>query len=390
MKKVVVVSAYRTPVGKIPGSLNGLDDVSLMAYCFAETVKRCGIESKSIDDAYVGCSFPGDRDNICRKSILAAGLSQTIPGTSITRTCASSMEALSQGAYKIMAGDAEIVIVGGVESMSNSGYALSYFKKNIKAMLKKQLPSYKAAIEGLEENETVYISEMLARKYNISRQAQDIYAMESHKRAWAAQKTGRYNDELIPINLSIGEKNIELQRDENIIEDLTLEILEKENAIFTQDGMLSRINSAPIGDGAAAIILMSEERARSEGLLPLAEIDKMAVIGLTREKMGHGTVEVVKSILQHKNMSINDIDLFECNESFAVKSILCRRLLNIPSDKFNVNGGSIALGYPVGCTGLRICVTLIHEMSRKHSEYGIAAICAGGCMGQGILFKNMR
>ncbi len=387
MENVVVVSAYRTPIGKVPGSLSPMSDVKLMAYCFNEIIKKTGIDASKIEDAYTGCSFPEERDNLCRKAILAGGLPQTIPGSTITRTCASSMEALAQGAYKVMVGDSEIVLVGGVEIMSKSSYALSFFKKGIKAAMKNQLPSYEQVMSTLEENEMTYLAEMMGRKFGISRREQDEYTFASFEKARSAQKNCFFNDEIIPVETVENDGRYVFKEDELILEDPVFEDFENAHPLFINDGNISRYNSAPIGDAAAAVILMSERRAKQEGLKPIAQIHKMGVVGVVPEKLGLGTVEVVNSILKRTGLSVEDIDLFECNESFAAQAIVCQRLLGIKPERMNVNGGSLSLGYPVGCTGLRICVTLLHEMKRRSSMYGMAAICAGGGMGQGILFK---
>lgn len=388
MNKVLIVSACRTPIGSVPGNLSGYSDMELMAACFREAVKRIDLNDRFVEEAFVGSSFPSERDNICRKILHKANMDSRISASTTDKTCASAIQALSEGAYKIMAGDADIVLVGGVESMSNSSYALSYFKNRVRKILNNQQLTYKD-IEGyIEENDMPFVGEMLSRKYGISRKEQDEFTLVSHKKAQLAKKEKYFEREVFGINLTDKDRNDELNTDEMIKSSYTMELLTNEEPFFLKDGYVTKYNSAPIGDAAAAVVLMSERMAKSQGIKPLAEIYKMNSIGLPYEKMGLGTSEAIKSILDKSGLNKNNISLFEYSEAFAVQAIITQKMLDLDTDKINVNGGSIALGYPVGCTGLRMSVTLLYEMIRRQAEFGLVAMCAGGLMGQSIIFKQ--
>lgn len=389
MHRVVIVAANRTPIGKVPGRYSEISDLDLMAKVFEGFLKKTEIEKKIIDGVYVGCCFPAERYNLARKALLRAGLPYDIPGVTINRTCCSSIEALVQGARQIATGDADAVLVGGVESMSSSKDSLKNLFKMVKASMKGTLPVLDD-IKGDLTDEMGLATEKLALKFDITRREQDQYALESHKLAETAHKKGLFLKELLSIEENKGcENDIEL-KDDCIMEGLSYDMLAAEKPLFVKDGTITRFNSSPISDGAAAILLMSLEKCLSEGFSPLVELRCSDVLGVMPEDMGIGPVYVIKRLLKKQSLTLSDIDTIECNEAYAAQMLACGSLLNWNESRVNEWGGSIALGHPVGCTGLRICATLCNRMKQNNYQYGIAALCAGGGMGQGILFENMQ
>ncbi|MFZ5351518.1 MAG: thiolase family protein [Bacillota bacterium] len=387
-KKIAVVAACRTPIGRIPGELNYISDVKLLAEAFKEAVKRSGVPDAYIDSAYTGCSFPVERDNLCRKAVVEAGLSKKINGTTISKTCASSDEALAHATHKIQSGQAEAMLVGGIEKISNSSYALHFLKNNVRNIVKGNLPKLEDIENNIQENDMVPICEMLSRKYNISRHEQDLFALESYCKAQNALKAGRFQDELIDIEYTNDGVSHKLVYDE-------LLMLEKEEdkvfsapPIFLSNGTLTQYNTSLMCDCAAAMVIMDYDRAVQMDLRPLVEIYAVESAGVENDMLGLGMVEAVTNILRKSGLNKQSIGLFELNESFAIQAILCQRMLDIDPDKVNVNGGNLALGYPIGCTGIRMNITLIYEMLRRNVQFGLSAICAGSNMGQAIVFKN--
>lgn len=387
LKEVVIVSACRTPIGKIPGSLSSIQDIDLMSMTLKEAVKRANISSESIDGVYVGCCFPHEDYNLARKALLKAGLPQSIPGATINRTCCSSMDALVQGARQIAMGDAEVILVGGVESMSNSPDTLKNIFKRLRASMKGKLPTYDS-IQGDLIDEMGLATEKLARKYKISREEQDIYAVESHRKAVTSYDKDLFSDEIFSITIDEETESVCFDKDESIARDLELDFIGKEPSMYIKDGVLTRYNSSPVNDGAAAVLLMSKERAIATGLKPLAKYVTSEVCGVSPEDMGLGPVNVIQRILKKSELALEDIDAIECNEAYAAQILACQKAINWDMKKVNMQGGSIALGHPVGCSGLRICVTLVHILKRNEFEYGLATLCAGGGMGQGVLFQR--
>lgn len=390
MKRVVVVSACRTPIGKIPGELNFISDTDLLASTFQEVIKRSGISNELIDEAYVGCSFPVERDNICRKAILKANLSPTISGSTISKTCASSDEAIMHAVYKIKCNEAEMVLVGGIEKISNSSYALHFLKQNVKNIVKKKLLSYKDIPKSLQENDMALLYEILSKKYNISRLQQDRFTIESIEKAQKANEEGRFSDELFNIVYRSAENEHKLYMDELLMSNKYEDQIKNAAPIFLSDGVLTQYNTSLMCDGAAAILLMDYDRAISMGLKPLAEVYAVASIGINNDNMGLCMGEAIKHILKENGLHKDDIGLYELNESFAVQALLCQKQLCIDDEKINVNGGNLALGYPIGCTGMRMNITLIHEMMRRNTEFGLSAIGAGGNMGHAIIYRNVK
>lgn len=380
-EKVVAVAAFRSAVGKVPGLLNETDETDLLAQVFCETTK--GAEGK-IEACILGSGFPNERDNLCRKAWLRAGLPGEIDCTTVSKTCASSDEALSFAYQKIVSGKANAVLVGGSEKVGSSGYMLRFMKERVKRSAMGKLPYYHEIKDVIQENDMPYIAEMIAQKYSISRVDQDCYAIDSREKAHSAYESNKFQDEIVPIKLS---NNDVFDKDELLEYDSDEELIHTEAPMFIADGSLTRYNAASMCDCAAAVLVMRESVAISMGMRPLVEVKDVAYIGVPNEKRGYAMKYCVEKILNENQLSKDSIDLYEINESFAAQAIAIVEALGIDKKQVNVNGGNLALGYPVGASGLRMIVTLIHEMKRSRAKWGISAMCAGGIMANATLLR---
>jgi len=380
--RVVVVASRRSAISKIPGILNHMKDVDLLAAVFRMVSEGL---YEWIDSAITGSAFPVERDNLCRKAILAAGMPVNINCSTISKTCASSDEALYMAYMKILTGKSQAVLVGGCEKVSNSSYVLRYMKSKVGDSIKGQLP-FLCDIEKIHtENDMPYIVEMLANKKNISREEQDLYAIKSRLKAQKAYDNHRFDREIIPIRYSDTDF---FCADELINQVIDEKEVRTQNPMFVQDGTLTHYNTSPMCDCAVAIVLMNYDVAQAAGIKYLAEIKDVTSICVAQEEMGTVMERCVEKILCENHMEKHDIDLYEINESFAAQAIAVIQGLGINSDKVNVNGGNLALGYPIGASGMRMCVTLIHEMIRSQVRYGISVMCGGGAMANAVLFQN--
>lgn len=385
IKRVFVVAACRTPIGRVAGQLSSVDDTELMALTFKGVLGRLNNKNIFLDGAYVGCCFPQEYYNLARKAIFAAQLSDEIPAVTLNRTCCSSMEALIQGARQIMTGDAEMILVGGVENMSKSPHVMRNAIRNIRAKRDTGLPLYEE-MNGNLIDETGICAEITARKYGIKREEQDDAAYESRKRACTAWKNKHFQKEILPVQL--GEKFL-LERDEYMQKDYSRSDISGEKPIIFEDGTITKMNASPMSDGAAAMILASETAVEKYGLQPLGEYVSSETIAVPFIDFLISPAIAIEKLLKKNNLSLEKVDLLECNEAFSVQHIICGNILGWDADKVNISGGSVAVGHPLGCTGLRICTTLIHSMIREKGKLGIAAMCAGGGMGQSILFRTV-
>ena len=387
MNKVAVIAAQRTPVGKIPGELNYIGETELLAQVFQITMKA--FDKIIIDEAIVGSSFPIERDNLCRKAILMAGLSPKINAATVSKTCASSDEALAIACCKIISQNARTILVGSVEKISNSPYTLHFMKQNVKKSIKKDIPFFDEIKKNINENDMAYISEMLSRNYNITRQMQDAFTIESIKKAAAANKDGRFKNEIIQISYIKDNVEYLLSADEMLLYERIADDIQRAAPMFIKDGVLTQYNAAPMCDCAAAMLVMDYNEALRAGLKPLAVVHDVLAIGVSDGKRGHAMNECVQVILMRNNLSSLDIDLYEINESFAAQALFTVNTLRLDRSKVNVNGGNLALGYPIGATGLRMDITLIYEMIRRKSKYAISVMCAGGNMAQAVIFESV-
>jgi len=392
-KDVVIVNAVRTPVGKAKrGGLATVRPDDMSATVIQALLKRTpNLDPAEIEDVVFGCAFPeGEQGlNMARMIALRAGLPDTVPAETINRYCSSGVQSIAHVAYAIKSGDIEVAIAGGVESMSlvpMMGYKFSpnpYFAQD--------LPHYYTNMGLTAENVSV--------KYGINREDQDAFAFKSHQKAAKAVTSGLFDPELIPIDVEVTElgaegkpfkKNFTVKRDEGPRADTTMEALAKLKPAFKEGGTVTAGNASQMSDGAAAVMVMSAERAAQLGLKPLVRFVTFAAGGVPPELMGIGPIAAIPKALKLAGLSMNDIDLFELNEAFAAQSLAVLKTLEMDQDKVNVNGGAIALGHPLGCTGTKLTTQLIYEMGRRKSKYGMVTMCIGGGMGAAAVFENLQ
>lgn len=391
MEDAVILSAVRTPIGRYGGSLKDVRPDDLAAMVIAEAVRRAKIDAGSIEDVILGCANQAGEDNrnVARMALLLAGLPVQVAGQTVNRLCGSGLQAVNSAAQAISTGMGDIFVAGGVESMTRAPFVLgkadSAFSRNINLQdttlgWRFINPRLSAMHQPYSMGET---AENVAERYEISRADQDAYALRSHQRAVAAQQSGRFAAELMVVTIpqKKGEA-VMVALDEQPRPDTTLEKLAALKPAFRKDGSVTAGNSSGINDGAAALVMMSRSRAQALGLQPRARIVASAVAGVDPAYMGLGPIPATRKVLQRAGLSIKDMDLIELNEAFAVQVLQCVRELEIDEEKLNVNGGAIALGHPLGCSGARLVVTLLHELERRGGRYGLATMCIG--VGQGI------
>ena len=391
MREAVIIDAVRTPVGKFAGALKNVRSDDLAALCIAELVKRNNLDPNLIEDVLLGCTNQAGEDNrnVGRMAALLAGLPHSVAGQTINRLCASGLNAVNSAAQAIKVGEGDVFIAGGTESMTRAPFVFaksdSPFSRDIKVFDStigwrftnpKMTEPY--AKEGMGDT-----AENVALRYGLTRLEQDEFALATQQKWAAADAAGKFKDEIVPVVLpqKKGEP-IVVDRDEFPRPDVTLEQLAKLPPAFKKDGTVTAGNSIGISDGAAAVLLMEAETAKRLGYKPLARVVASAVAGCDPSYMGLGPIPAIRKVLERAGLKIGDIDLFELNEAFAAQSIPWIRELGIDPAKVNVNGGSIAVGHPLGSTGARITATLVHEMKRRGSRYGLVSLCIG--VGQGI------
>jgi 3-oxoadipyl-CoA thiolase len=402
MPNAVLVDALRTPIGRFRGALAGVRPDDLAGHVIAELVARNRIPVDEIDDVVFGCANQAGEDNrnVARMGLLLAGLPQSVSGVTVNRLCGSGLEALLTAARAIRAGEGELFIAGGVESMTRAPFVMpkspspwpngnvTVFDTSLgwrfpNERMKKMFP-----LEAMGET-----AENLVEKYAITRAEQDQFALESHQKAIAAQQAGRFSDEIVaidtpgaPSGASRGAtkkgETVRFDTDEGPRADTTLEKLARLEPAFRPGGSVTAGNSSTLNDGAAAILVCSEERARKMGWKPLARVVAGAAAGVDPRTMGIGPVPATKRALERAGWAASEIGLAEFNEAFAVQVLACLRELPMPRERINVNGGAVALGHPLGCSGARIAATLVHEMRRRGTRRGLATMCIG--VGQGI------
>ena len=391
MEDAVILSAVRTAVGRYAGGLKDVRPDDLAAVAIAEAVRRANIAAESVEDVILGCANQAGEDNrnVARMALLLAGLPTHVGGQTVNRLCGSGLQAVNSAAQAIQVGAGDTFVAGGVESMTRAPFVMakaeSAFSRNTDIYdttigWRFVNPRLSAMHYPYSMGET---AENVAEKYGVSREDQDAFALRSHQRAVAAQQAGRFQPEIVPV--SIPQKKGEpmlVSLDEQPRPDTSLAALAKLKPAFRKDGTVTAGNSSGVNDGAAALVLMAASRAEQLGLQPRARIIATAVAGVDPAYMGLGPIPATRKALQRAGLSIKDIDLIELNEAFAAQSLQCARELEIDEEKLNVNGGAIALGHPLGCSGARILTTLLHELERRGGRYGLATMCIG--VGQGI------
>ncbi|HRQ75151.1 MAG TPA: thiolase family protein [Phycisphaerales bacterium] len=393
-RQAVVVSALRTPVGRYGGSLASIRPDDLAALAIRAVVDHSGIDPSLIDDVYLGDANQAGEDNrnVARMAALLAGLPDTVPGATVNRLCASGLEAINIAARMIEAGAGDVFIAGGVESMTRAPFVMlkheTAWDRTPPEVVDTTIgwrftnPKLAAMHHPYSMGET---AENVARKWKISREEQDRFALQSQMRWNAAKEAGRWTDEIIPVSIPQRKGDpIVFDTDEHPRPDTTLAALAKLRPAFAKDdqGTVTAGNSSGVNDGAAALLLVERETAKRLGLTPLAIVGPSAAAGVDPAYMGVGPVFASRKALDRAKLSIKDIDLIELNEAFAAQSIACVRELGVDEAKVNVNGGAIAIGHPLGCSGARLTATLIHEMRRRNATHGLATLCIG--VGQGL------
>jgi len=378
---VVVTHAYRTAIGRAPrGTLRQTRPDELLGLLIQAFMERVpGLDPQAIDDVVIGCAFPEAEQgmNVARLCVLRAGLPIEVPAFTLNRFCSSGLQALATGAGEIVAGWSDIVLTGGVEGMST--VPMGGGKPAPNPWLADNFPT---AYEGMG-----ITSENVSTRYSISREDQDAFGLESNKKAIAAIKEGRFKDEIIPLTVKLDGKEILWDTDEGP-RDSTLEAMAKLRPAFKVDGVSTAGNSSQTSDGAAVELLMSGAKAEELGFQPLGELVTYQVAGVHPDEMGIGPSLAIPKALAKAGLKVEDIGLFELNEAFASQALYCVRKLGIDPAKVNVNGGAIALGHPLGCTGAKLTATLLHEMKRRGVEYGIVSMCIGGGMGAAAIFRR--
>lgn len=385
-RDVVIVSAVRTPIGSFMGALSNISATELGAIVIREALKRANVSGDQVDEVIMGNILQaGLGQGPARQAAMKAELPYEVPSTTINKLCGSGLKAVHLGAQSIMLGDADIVVAGGMENMSQAPYLMPKARTGYRMGDQKVLDSM--LVDGLmcafNDCHMGITAENIAEKYGLTREEQDKFAAWSQQKAEAAMNEERFADEIVPVEIPQRKgEPVLFAKDEFPRAGVTAEQLGKLKPAFKKDGTVTAGNASGINDGAAALVLMSRERAEQLGVTPLAVIRANASAGVDPAIMGIGPVPATKKALEKAGLSIDDIDLVEANEAFAAQSLAVGRELNIPDDKLNVNGGAVSLGHPIGASGARVLVTLLHEMKRRGSRYGLATLCIGG--GQGV------
>lgn len=389
MKEAVIVAGARTPVGRAKkGSLASVRPDDLGALVVKETLKRAGNYEGTIDDLIIGCAMPEAEQglNMARNIGALAGLPYTVPAITINRYCSSGLQSIAYGAERIMLGQSDTVIAGGAESMSLLPMMGHVTRPN--ARLAETAPEYYMGMG--------HTAEAVAKKYGISREDQDAFSVRSHQKAAKAIAEGKFSDEIVPVDvtlrsvgpdLKLKEKSFAFTQDEGVRPGTTAEVLKKLRPAFSVTGSVTAGNSSQTSDGAAAVMVMEGEKASSLGLKPMGKFRSFAVAGVPPEIMGIGPIAAIPKALKLAGLELSDIGLFELNEAFASQSIQIIRELGLNEEIVNVNGGAIALGHPLGCSGAKLTLSLLHEMKRRNQQFGVVTMCIGGGMGAAGVFE---
>ena len=390
-KEVVIVSAVRTPIGDFGGAFRDVPALQLGTTVVGEAVRRAeGLEKDMVEEIIFGnCSQRSDEPNIARCIALEAGFPVETTGFTIQRQCSSAMQAIVSGYQEIVLGDTEVVVAGGVESMSSAPYVL----KGARWGQRLQHGEMTDALWEMLQDPVYKImmgetAERLADKYSITREEQDEVAARSHKNALAAIDDGRFSEEIVPVTVKTRKGETVVDTDEHPRRDISPESLAGLKPVFRKEGTVTAGNASGLNDGASAVVLMSAGRAEEQGLQPLARIVSYAWAGVEPDLMGYGPVPATRKALQKAGLGLDRIELIELNEAFAAQYLACEKLLELNRDIVNVNGSGIGLGHPVGSTGCRIVVTLLHEMARRDNKLGLATLCVGGGLGMALVLER--
>ena len=387
-REAVIVAGARTAVGRAKkGTLKAYRPEDMARNAVEAAWERAGALDKAmVDDIVIGCAFPEGSQglNVGRSIALYAGFPDSVPGMTVNRFCSSGLQTIAQSCERIIAGGADVIIAGGVESMSM--VPMTGFRISPHPDLVVDVPEAYVSMGQTAEN--------VVAEYDISREDMDAFAYESHRKASEAQDAGRFEEEIVPLEVTTttteGSETIEFVSDELVRRDTTLEALARLRPAFAPDGSVTAGNSSPLSDGAAAVVVMSAEKAEQLGVEPWMRFVGYSVAGVPPEIMGIGPVQAVPKVLERYGIDQTDIDLFELNEAFASQSLAVIRTLELDSEKVNVNGGAIALGHPLGATGAKLTVQIMHEARRRESKYVMVTMCIGGGMGAAGIFENLH
>ena len=394
MKEVYIISAVRTAIGKYGGSLKNVPAHELGALVIKEALARGGVDGSMVDEVILGeVRQSTEASNIARCALLEAGLPETVPGYTVNRLCASAMQATLSGCQQIWPDEADVIVAGGTENMSRAPIFLrgSRWGGNKNTLVDSNIEAGSTAApasvygSGLSMTKT---AENVAERFGVSREEQDAFAVESQRRALAAIEAGYFKEEIVPVTVQERKKSFVFDTDEFPRPGTTMEVLAKLKPIVKADGTVTAGNACGLNDGAAALVLMSGSKVRETGLKPMARIIDIVTAGLDPTIMGYGPYYATKKILERNRMTLDQIDLVELNEAFASQSVACIRDLGLDPGKVNINGGAIALGHPLGCTGARLIVTLIHNLKRTGGRYGLATLCIGGGQAMAALIET--
>jgi 3-oxoadipyl-CoA thiolase len=390
MRTAWIIDAVRTPIGRHGGALARVRPDDLAAAAIAALVRRTAVDPALIDDVLLGCANQAGEDNrnVARMAALLAGLPVDVPGQTVNRLCGSGLQAVNAAMHAIAAGAGDVFVAGGVESMSRAPFVMLKPEEGYA----RGAPEVADTVLGwrfvnarFPDRYTVSLgetAELVAERFGVGREAQDAFAVESQQRAGRAQQEGRFDDEIVPVEIAGRKETVLVDRDEHPRPDVTLEQLARLRPAFRQDGTVTAGNASGLNDGAAALLIVEEGRARELGLTPLARIVTTAVAGVEPDFMGLGPVPATRKALSRAGLRADALALTELNEAFAAQALPCITELQLDPGTVNVNGGAIALGHPLGCSGARILCTLVHELKRRNGKYGLATMCIG--VGQGI------
>lgn len=392
MTEVVIVAAVRTPIGSFGGSLKDISAVDLGSLVIKNAIERAGLEPEQVDEVIMGNVLgAGLGQNVARQMSVHAGVPVTVPAFTINKVCGSGLKAVQLAVQAVLCGDAEVVVAGGAENMSQAPYILPNQRWGsrmgnatvVDTMLRDGLT------DGFEDYHMGITAENVAEQYGITREDQDSFALQSQKRAVAAVEAGRFKEEIVPVEIPQrrGEPLV-FDTDEFPRKDVSLEGLSKLRPAFQKDGSVTAGNSSGINDGAAAVVVMSAEKAKELGIPVLATIKSYASAGLDPKVMGCGPIYASRKALEKAGLTVADLDLVESNEAFAAQACAVAKELNLDLEKVNVNGGAISLGHPIGASGCRILVTLLHEMQKRDAKRGLATLCIGGGMGTALIVER--
>lgn len=392
MREVVIVDGVRTPVGNFLGQLKDVSPRELTKTVMAELIARTELAPQEIDEIIAGIAAqPTNSPNIGRTAAIDLEFPTDIPGYVVNRNCASGLQAIVNAYQAILLGDTDVNLVVGVENMSQIPHIVRGARDGFRMGDTRLIDSLTEMLRDPNVDLLMgQTAEVIAREFGITREEQDEFALSSHQKAVTAQQEDMFKEEIVPVRIPDRRGNItEIIADEGPMDHLPLDALANMRPVFERDGTVTSGNACSTNDAAAATLIMSREKAAALSLTPRARIVSYAFSGLEPERMGLGPVYAVKDLLKKTNLTIDDIDLFEINEAFAAQAIACIRELGLSSDKVNPNGGAIAIGHPVGATGVRLVITLMNELARRKARYGIATLCIGGGMGGAILIENL-